>query len=68
MWGLLSSLSFLLEIRITKGTKIKSFLHDLLETVNYSHTKSYILDSAGIVYPPLIYVYIMSTCYNKDFH
>ena len=59
MWVLLSSFSFFLEIRITKGTKINSFLHALLETVNYSHTKSSILDNIGIVYLPFHHVFML---------
>ena len=68
MWGLLSPLSFFFSRNKNNNGDLNSFLNDPLETVNYSHTKSPILDIAGTVYPPLIYVYIMSTCYNKDFH
>lgn len=44
-----------------------SFLCDLLETINYSHTKNSILDTAGVLDLLLIYIYMMFTCYNKDF-
>ena len=45
MWGLLLPLFFL---EITSDLK-KHFLCDLLEAVNYSHTKSSIFDSASIL-------------------
>lgn len=43
------------------------FLCDLLETINYSHTKNSILDTAGVLDLLLIYIYMMFTCYNQDF-
>ena len=55
MWGLLSPLSFFFSRNKNKNGELNSFLNDPLETANYSHTRSPILDSAGTVHPPLLY-------------
>ena len=58
-------LSFFLFFRNKSWLK-KIFFYDPLEAVNYCHTKSSILDSAGVLDLPLICMYIMFRYYNKN--